>query len=283
MTGGPLPVVSDRAMGIELAAIVAVSVGVLTIPDRTAWMSALVAAAFVGRTLAWATLPRKERGPVSAELVFLAVCTLAGGFNDWNSVVRHGVYDYTVAVWWPEASTIPLWMLAFWGLILRSVYALTRWSRLGPPEGPVDTVHVGGRAMRSAALKVGVLLTLTLVTRQCIYRLWDDPWLSFLPFAAALLAYVALCRPGRHDGLLVGVFLAVGPAVEVLYIGIGGLHRYEHGVLAGVPVWIALWWLLAVLVWKDLGARLHGGLIGGVERPPRFGGARAPRRVRASP
>ena len=219
-------------------------------------MSLLVAVVIALRTLAWTRLPAAERGPLRVELVFLAACTLIGGFNDWNSVVHHGIYDYTVAVWWPEVTSIPVWMLVFWGMILRFVFTLSRWSRLGPPQRPDDTLSPGGRTLRRPALKVGFLLLLTLATRQCIYRFPADPWLSWLPFAVALLAYALVCRPRRHDLLLVGAFALGGPAVEMLYIGVGGLHRYELGWFAGVPLWIALWWLLAVLVWKDLAARL---------------------------
>jgi len=37
---------------------------------------------------------------------------------------------------------------------------------------------------------------------------------------------------------------------------VGGLHHYALGWFAGVPLWIAPWWLLGLLVWKDLGWRL---------------------------
>lgn len=50
--------------------------------------------------------------------------------------------------------------------------------------------------------------------------------------------------------------LALGAIVEVAYIQGGGLHRYHLGWIGGVPLWIALWWPLAVLVWGDLARRL---------------------------
>ena len=251
-----LPVLSDRAMAVDAAAIAVVSAAILSIPNRVALMSALVALVFLLRMWAWWRLPLAERGPLASEAVFLAVCTLIGGFNDWNSVVRHDIYDYRVAVWWPELSTIPLWMLAFWGLILRSLFSLSRWHRLDPPADVHSTVAIGQRRWHSPPAKVAALLLLTFATRQCIYGFWADPWLSWLPFVAALLAYNLLFRPGVHDRRLVAVIVVVGPVIEGLYIGVGGLHHYALGWLAGVPLWIALWWLLAVLVWKDLGARL---------------------------
>jgi hypothetical protein len=97
---------------------------------------------------------------------------------------------------------------------------------------------------------------LALLTRQTIYRSYDDPIWSWLPFALALAAAWIVLRPDRRRlGLLLGVGVA-GPMVEVLYIQVGHLHRYRLGWLAGVPLWIVLWWVLAVLILEQLLARV---------------------------
>ena len=242
----------DRAFLVDAGTIVVASVAICLAADRLALMSVLVPALLVGRFLLW-------RGPLVPELLFFGVCTALGAFNDWSSVVRHGVYAYSVPVYWPQLSTIPVWMLLFWGMILRFFATLASWERLGPGAAR-DDVHLGRRVVRSPWLRVGVLLAIVAVTRQLVYRYFDHPVLSWLPFALALLSYAALLRPDRHDRRLVLLFLVGGPAVEVLYIQVAGLHRYSLGWLGGVPLWIALWWVLAVLVWKDLAGRIQRAL-----------------------
>ncbi|RLB52449.1 MAG: hypothetical protein DRI90_22095 [Deltaproteobacteria bacterium] len=93
-------------------------------------------------------------------------------------------------------------------------------------------------------------------TRQTIYRLSADPWWSWLPFTVAIVAWLLLFRPSGHDAKLLALFAVGGPGIEILYIQVGALHQYALGWLGGVPLWIALWWLLAVLVGQDLSARL---------------------------
>jgi hypothetical protein len=80
--------------------------------------------------------------------------------------------------------------------------------------------------------------------------------LSWLPFAAALVIYVLVFRLGPHERVLLALAAIVGPLVEILFIQVGGLHRYHLGWFGGVPLWIILWWMLAVLVWDDVSARL---------------------------
>jgi hypothetical protein len=196
-----------------------------------------------------------------AEVAFLALCTALGAFNDWSSVVRHGIYDYTVPVFYPELTSIPIWMLLFWGLVLRLFVSLGNWARLGAGARPRDAVGIGPWSTQRARLRVALLLVLALATRQAIYRLYLDPWWSWIPFAAALGLYPLLFGLTKHEARLAALTLAIGPLVEVLYIQVAGLHRYALGWLGGVPLWITLWWVLAVLLWRDLGARLQALLI----------------------
>ena len=252
-----MQVASDRAFGIDLASAVVISVAICTVSDQLAFMSMFVPAVLLARFVAWWRLPLAERGPLSVEVVFFVFATIAGGFNDWNTVVRHEVYDYGVPHYFPAFSTIALWMLLYWGLILRSLVTLFRWRRLGPTAGR-DAVHVGRKVVDSAALKIVLQLGLLLVTRQMTYRFFEHPVLSWLPFALALAAYVVLFRPDAHDWRLIAVFAVAGPVIEILYINIGGLHHYRLGWIGGVPLWIALWWVLAMPLWKDLSERISG-------------------------
>jgi len=235
---------SDRAFAIDAAAIGLLSVAICLLSRHPIVMDAVVAGLIVARLGAYALLPRAQRGRgFGLELGLFALCLALGAFNDWNSVTRHRIYDYTVPLEAPAQSLVPLWMLAAWGLIVRFILALVTWSRLALPAP---------RAWPRPALRVGFVLALVVVTRQAIYRLHDDPVWSWAPFALALAAALAVLRPDRRRLALLLVVAALGPAVEALYIQLGGLHAYHLGWLAGVPLWIALWWVLAVLVWSEL-------------------------------
>lgn len=238
----------NRAFALDAAAISIVSVAICTAAHHLAFMSALVVAVVAVRFAMF-------RGPRLGELAFFTVCTALGAFNDWSSVTRHHVYAYTVPVYFPSVSALPLWMLLYWGLILRFLATLFRWQRLRL-GAPPDTLHLGRRVVASAPWRVGVLVAIVVVTRQTIYRGYDDPLWSWLPFALALGIALFLLRPDRRRLAVLGAFVVLGPLVEVAYIKLGGLHHYALGWFGGVPLWIVLWWGLAGLVWEDLSARV---------------------------
>lgn len=253
----------DRASLLDGGAVIAV--GALACVARTDLrvMSLGVAAAWILRLALHRRLPADERPlPWARELALLVACAIVGYANDWNTVVRHGVYSYgppsDLAPW----STIPAWMIGFWGLVLRLVITLGAWERLGA-TGPADAVRawprnldarVGPRVALRVALRLALLGVLVVATRQSIYRLFAHPVASFAPFALALGAHAWLFPWGPRERRLVLVALTVGPLAEAVLIR-AGLHRYELGWLLGVPIWIALWWALGVLVLAELGRR----------------------------
>jgi hypothetical protein len=248
--------VSDRAFLVDAVAVGLVSLFICLFSARLALMSLLVPAVLLSRLAVWLALPRAERDlDGRAEIALVGIATLLGAVNDWNSVTRHRVYDYTVPTDLPGLSDIPIWMLLYWGLILRFVLTVSHWRRGGLGRGG-DLVWLGRRPAARPALRVALLLAIVLATRQAIYRLYEHPLWSWLPFAAGLVAVVLLFRPDRARLRLLAVTLAIGPAVEALYIQVGHLHAYRLGWLGGVPLWIALWWGLAALAWEDLGTRL---------------------------
>ena len=248
---------SDRAFAIDLAAAASVAVAVCAASDALLFMTILVSAVIVLRLVVWARLPAGERGMgMMGELLFFGLCLVIGAANDWNSVVRHRIYDYDVPHFSSAARSIPVWMLLYWGIILRFVTTLCRWQRLEPPPHAADVIHLGVRVPSSPWIKLSIELLLVVATRQLLYRHYLDPVLSWLPFAGALLLYAALFRPSRHEGLLAALAAGTGPAVEITFIRVGHLHHYHLGWLGGVPLWIVLWWVLAVLIWNDLSARL---------------------------
>ncbi len=234
----------ERVFAIDAAATAAVGVAICLASNRLTLMTALVPAVLALRFGAWSRLPLSERElSVGAELAFFTLCMVLGAGNDWNSVVRHRIYDYAV----PPAGRIPFWMLLYWGMILRFVASLCQRIRRSvarpiQPDRPL--------------MRVTIELTLVIVTRQMIYRHYTAPILSWLPFGLGLLAYAALFGITAPERRLVALAATVGPLVEVLFIQVGGLHRYHLGWLGGVPLWIVLWWMLSVLVWNDVSARV---------------------------
>jgi len=248
---------SDAELGVDLAIILIVSVAISVAAQRLVLMSVLIPATLALRMLLWRVVTRATLRELGVELLFVALCALLAGFNDWNSVVRHGIYAYDVPVFFPQISSIPVWMLLYWGLILRFLLTLALWRRLGVPRAiPTETRLGRRRISRRPEVRVALLLALVMVTRQIIYVRYDDAVLSWLPFLLASVAYVFFFGLRKSDAWLCAFMLLAGPAIEVLYIRVGGLHHYALGWFGGVPLWIALWWLLGVLVWKDLGARL---------------------------
>jgi hypothetical protein len=251
-------IAGDRAFATDLAAVAAVGAGICVASDRLVLMTLLVPVVVVLRFVAWARVAVAERGGIAlrGELLFFTACLGLGAFNDWNTVVRHGVYDYDVPHFFPAVSSIPLWMLLYWGLILRFTTSLCGWSGLGLVTGPSDEVRLGRRLVSSYRIKVAVELFLVLATRQLLYRHYLDPVFSWLPFALALLVYAALFGLSPRERRLAVIAAVAGPAVEIAFIHLGGLHHYRLGWFGGVPLWIVLWWVLAVLIWNDLSPRL---------------------------
>lgn len=250
--------VSDRAFALDAAAVGAVSVAIVTASHQLAFMTAFVPAVIFARFVAWASLSKQERGgSLLGELLFFVLCTGIGAFNDWNSVVRHHVYAYAPTGYFPGVTTIPIWMLLYWGLILRFLATLFQWRRVDAQPHPNNDLYLPWRHVSSATLRVTALLVIVALTRQLIYRHNADPLWSWLPFAAALVLYVFLMRPDRRERLLIVVFAIGGPLVEVLYIQLGDLHHYRLGWIGGVPLWIALWWVLSAMIWRDISLRIR--------------------------
>ncbi|MEK7690022.1 MAG: hypothetical protein AAB425_03275 [Bdellovibrionota bacterium] len=181
------------------------------------------------------------RSPVERRLLdvsLLVVATLVGGFNDFNTVVLHGVYRYTVEVFSPATGGIPLWMLLFWGLIMRFAASFS-WTVAGD-------VKIGGS--KNPALRIAFLLSLVIATRLSIFRLYLDPVWSWMPFALATALYFVVLQPGRSTYLLFFLIATFGTAGEALLIQVAGLHEYHLPMFGGVPLWITLWWSLAILI-----------------------------------
>jgi hypothetical protein len=249
-----------RVVGVDLAALGAVTALALVGAHELALMQVLVPLLVVLRFVGWAAAARPTRAALVGEVAFFALCVLLGGGNDWLSVAHHRVYDYLV----PSDlgfSPLPSWMLLYWGFILRTICAVGNAAALGlaqptPCEG-ADPSPRGPPWWRTGWPRLAIQLALVLATRQAIYRLYAEPLWSIVPFAAALAIYLAVLRPTWPELRFALGVLVLGGAAEVALIQGAGLHRYALG---WVPVWIVLWWALGALVWRELGERLRVSL-----------------------
>ena len=259
-------------MAVDAVVVVMGSAAILLASRHLVFMSVFMPVVILARFVVVFSLARREGVIRRAELVFFLLCTALGAFNDWNSVCNKRIYDYTVPHFF-SFSTIPLWMLLFWGMILRFFARLARWERLGPDNEPSNRLGLLRLRVEHPAAKVTAEICLLAATRWMIYRHYQDPLLSWVPFLAALLLFAFLFRPGRHDLRLLTIFLIVGPITESLYIRVGHLHQYHLGWIGGVPVWIILWWALGILIWKDLAFRIERTLRSafGAQQPATFG------------
>ncbi len=245
---------ASRSVFLLDASLVAIiSVLICLASNKLLLMTIAIPSLLLLRNLIAIHISKKENRKAFPEIIFYVICTLLGAFNDWNSVVNKGIYAYHV----PHEfafSTIPFWMLLYWGLILRFMAGLA-W-RIS--DGRVSNkTGLGKWHLESGLIKALFGTALLLITRQFIYRFYLDPLWSWLPFLFALFLFLLTTYPSKKDLLLALVFLTGGPAIEMLYINAGGLHAYHLGWMGGVPLWIILWWMLAVLIWKDVSARIY--------------------------
>lgn len=250
---------SNRLVAVDALVIALASAAICLASKALLFMTIFIPLLLLARMATVMALARSEGVNIGAELLFLLICTAFGAFNDWNSVCNNKIYLYTVPHYF-KFSTIPIWMLLFWGMILRFVARLARWKALGAGEEVTNTIGVGKFKWQSGLVRVIFQLLLVFATRQAIYRNYMDPLWSWIPFLMALVLFFMVGQTNKHDLKLVGIFLLGGPLIEILYIQVGTLHYYHLGWLGGVPLWIALWWLLIVVIWKDLAFRIEHAL-----------------------
>lgn len=248
----------NRQMWVDGSAIVIGSLAISIWAQHLTLMTVLIPALLIARFVAWTMWAKRPGQSIVHEAVFFLCCIALGGFNDWNSVVHHEIYDYTVPHFFPGFSSIPIWMLLFWGMALRFIATFANWER--PQVGTPARRRLVGGQIRGPRVRLLFMLALVLVTRQLIYRNFLDPIASWLPFAAAIVVFVAVLGLTRKELILAVSAVLIGTVLEILYIQVGSLHRYHLGWLGGVPVWIALWWALIILIWKDISDALYQAL-----------------------
>lgn len=242
-----LPVASRRLLLLDTAVAAIISGLILAAAHLLTLMSIAVPAILLMRLGLAVQICRKEGRSLAGEVLFYLICTLLGAFNDWNSVVHHAIYEYQVPYCF-TFSTIPVWMLLYWGLVLR-LMAGAGWMVAG--SSPPDKLGIGRHFIRSVGVRLIFLIILGLLTRRFIYIHYLHPVMSWMPFLVAFLLALVTTYPGRRDFYFLGICLVAGPLVEIAYINLGQLHVYYLGVVAGLPVWLILWWLLSAMIWRE--------------------------------
>lgn len=81
------PLATDAELGVDAAVIVVGSVAIAWWSWSLAFMTALVVSLVVARMIAWTWVRHATPRELAGEALFLLLCTMVGGFNDWNSVV----------------------------------------------------------------------------------------------------------------------------------------------------------------------------------------------------
>lgn len=247
---------SNSLMAIDFITILIISLAICLASHELVFMSFFVPLVILMRFVLIDRMVNKTEINIKTEIPFFILITLLGAFNDWNSVSNKKIYDYTVPHYF-EFSSIPMWMLIYWGMILRAIYSFSKWSFLKPQAKLNNIIGLKKYQITNPGLKIISELMLVFITRQFIYKYYLDPILSWIPFVIALIIWLLFFKVNRHDIKLLFVFLLVGPLVEIIYIKIGHLHYYHLGLIYGVPVWIIIWWLIIVLIWKDLAPRME--------------------------
>ncbi len=204
--------------------------------SNTKAMSLIVAVVIAGR---FAVLRR--RGDV---VIFLAGLLLGGG-NDLLSMWR-GVYWYTPPTILPVP--IPVWMLFFWG---EAFLFFRRLMRFGPFLGP----EAGSARLLDRAFLLDLAILIPL--RAVLYQTAAIPWVPDVFFATVLLVRYLILPPARHERRLLLTILVLGPFYEILLIA-AGLYVYQHGVLFGMPLWLAIYWIYIFRVLKALADWMEG-------------------------
>ena len=173
------------------------------------------------------------------DVIFFLMGLVLGGGNDLMSMWK-GVYYYTPATILPVP--IPVWMLLFWGEIFVFFRKLMRYGPFLGPEGPPK---------RLLDLPLGFDLVLYVIYRMIIYRYASEPWLPDALYAGILVVRLLLLPPTANERKLMLTLLFLGPVYEIVLIRCG-LYVYQNGFIMGLPLWLIIWWVFIIRVFKAI-------------------------------
>ncbi|UCD85179.1 MAG: DUF2878 family protein [Deltaproteobacteria bacterium] len=219
----------------EAAVLIITALAICLFSQNTKIMSIVFAAIVIFRFVFF-----NRRGDV----IFFLMGVILGGGNDLMSMWR-GVYYYTPATILPVP--IPVWMLLFWGEIFVFFRKLIRYGPFLRPETP---------RKRLLDLPLALDIILFAVYRIIIYRYASVPWLPDALYAGILVARLLLLPPKTDERKLMITILLLGPVYEIALIRCG-LYVYQNGFIWGLPLWLIIWWVFIIRVFKAIIDRIE--------------------------
>lgn len=178
------------------------------------------------------------------DIIFFLMGVILGGGNDLMSMWK-GVYYYTPSTILPVP--IPVWMLFFWGEIFIFFRKLIRY-------GPF--LRSATLAKRLLKLPFALDLILFAIFRIIIYRYASEPWLPDALFAGIFAMRILLLPPTTDERKLMIAILFIGPVYEIALIRCG-LYVYQNGFIWGLPLWLIIWWVFIIRVFKAIIDRIE--------------------------
>jgi hypothetical protein len=173
------------------------------------------------------------------DIIFFFLGLILGGGSDLMSMWR-GVYYYTPTTILPVP--IPVWMLLFWGEIFVFFRKLIRY-------GPF--LHLENPRKRILDLPLALDIILFAVYRMIIYRYASVPWLPDALYAGIFVVRLLLFPPTNDERKLMITMLLLGPVYEIALIRCG-LYVYQNGFVWGLPLWLIIWWVFIIRIFKTL-------------------------------
>ncbi len=181
------------------------------------------------------------------DIIFFSMGVILGGGNDLMSMWR-GVYYYTPTTILPVS--IPVWMLLFWGEIFVFFRKLIRYGPLLRPETT---------RKRLLDLPLALDIILFAIYRIIIYRYASVPWLPDALYAGIFVVRLLLMPPTTDERKLMITILLLGPLYEITLVKCG-LYVYQNGFIWGLPLWLIIWWVFIIRMFKAFIDRIENAI-----------------------
>ncbi|MHA1379806.1 MAG: hypothetical protein ACTSRG_15655 [Candidatus Helarchaeota archaeon] len=185
--------------------------------------------------------------------IFFLFGVIAGGGNDLMSMMNN-VYNYTSKTIFPFLTGLmPFWMILFWGqvfLLFRKIFYI---NILKGEDFQQNGKFLKGWIDKKLIFDICVIICLRFVIYQ-IYML--DFWIPALIYGCIICFRFAIFHPKENELRIMGI-LPYAFTFEGLMV-LFGLYIYINPILAGLPLWLLLWWIFLVpIVLKEIFDRIE--------------------------
>lgn len=179
----------------------------------------------------------------SGDYIYLIIGIVLGGGNDIISMWKK-VYYYTPETILPVP--IPLWMLLFWGEVFIFFRKIMRYK---PFLGKLDKPELLDPPL-IADLIIFVIL------RIVIYKFANKPWVPDAIYSFIYVVRILILPPKPNERKLILTMLILGPIYEIALVKCG-LYVYQNGIIFGLPLWLIIWWLFVIRLFKAISDRIE--------------------------